>query len=187
MKDSTKRLIIILGSFTLLVAILYLFFSKVMTSFSGIQVLRAEKLAKEILLENQDEAERKIGELFKQYSGLSKTQEALSLILPIGSNTPTLMNQIQGIARNNLIQINSLFFQYLPIKQSGREIVNGVGTLRVSLSLSGTYDSFKSFISQLETNVRIIDVDNMRVEGGAVPRKDVFSYNLLIDAYYQEP
>ena len=185
LKASTQRLIIILGSFGLMIGTVYMALSLIYPAFLDIQSLRAERQAKIDLKKSQDDAALKIGGLSKQYESLATTQDAFSLMLPITARGPALMNQLQGIARNNFMTLTALSFQYLPIKQVEKTIIQGVGTLRFNMTLSGTYDEMKAFVAQLETNVRVIDLNSLQVEGGAVPRKDTLEYNLIGDAYYQ--
>lgn len=184
-KPSTERLIIIIGSFFLLVGTVYAFTSFVYPTFLEIQNLRAERQARIDLKTTQDDAEKAIGELTRQYAGLATTQEAFSLMLPIGPETPTLLNQLQGIAKNNSIRVNSMAFQYQPIKPAKNTLVQGIGVIRVTMSMNGRYESLKGFIAQMETNLRIIDLNSLRIDGGAVPRRETFDFNITADAYYQ--
>ena len=184
-KASTQRLIVIMGSFALLIGTIYTGLSLVYPSFNVIRELRAERQNKANLINTQNDAEKKIGDLTKQYEGLSTTQDAFSLMLPIKPDIAVLMNQLQGIAKNNSLRLRSTSLQYLPIRQEERMVARGLGVLRINMALSGNYNDLKKLISELETNVRIIDVNYLRVEGGAIPRRDSLSYNLTIDAYYQ--
>ncbi len=184
-KPSTQRLTIILGSFLLLVGTVYVLVSYVYPTFLDIQELRAERQIRIDLKQTQDDAETKIGDLARQYASLATTQEAFSLMLPIGPEAPSLLNHLQGIARNNSLRVNTISFQYQPIKPSAATLVQGLGVLRATMALNGRYEDLKLFISQLETNVRIIDLNSLQINGGAVPRKDTFDYNVIADAYYQ--
>ena len=184
-KPSTQRLIIIIGSFLLLVGTVYVFLSFVYPSFLEIQSLRGERQARIDLKQIQDDAEKKIGELSRQYASLATTQEAFSQILPIGVNAISVLNQVQGIARNNSLRVNAISFQYKPVKPSRGTLVQGIGVLQVTMTMNGRYEDLKSFIAQMETNVRIIDLNSLRIDGGAVSKKETFDYSLTADAYYQ--
>ncbi len=184
-KPSTQRLAIIIGSFLLLAGTIYILASYVYPTFLEIQSLRAERQVRIDLAQTQEDAEKKIGDLARQYAGLATTQEAFSLMLPIGPEAPSLLNHLQGIARNNSLRVSAISFQYQPIKPATQSLVQGIGVVRATMSLNGRYEDLKTFINQIETNVRIIDVNSIQVNGGAVPRKDTFDYNLIADAYYQ--
>lgn len=185
-KASTQRLIIIFGSFFLMIGCLYVFFSLIYPTYQDIQVLRAERDSKALLLSTQNEAAEKIGALLNQYSSLTTIQDALSLMMPIGTATSSLVNDIQGLAQSNSLALTGINFQYLPIRPSVQTVVRGVGTIRMGVTMTGTYVNLKNFISQLETNSRILDVSSLRADGGAVSNRDVLTYNLVVDAYYQE-
>lgn len=53
----------------------------------------------------------------------------------------------------------------------------------IIMNMLGTYDSFKNFLSVLETNLRVVDVDNLNfsVTGTA----ELFSFSLKLKTYYQ--
>lgn len=188
-KPSNQRLIIIIGSFLLLVGTVYIFLSFVYPSFQEIQTLRAERQARLELKKEQEDAEKKISELTKFYTDeLSDTQRLFSSYLPVGPEAPVVLNHLQGIARNNGLDVSSISFQYQPVRPSPADsLIKEVGVLRITMSMVGRYEELKTFISQVETNVRILDVHSLRVDGGAVPRKEEFDYTLTVDAYYQVP
>ncbi len=58
-----------------------------------------------------------------------------------------------------------------------------VRELPVSLTLVGSYESFKAFLRDVEENRRIIDVEN--ISFSAPDQKSVFEFNLKIKTYYQ--
>lgn len=60
---------------------------------------------------------------------------------------------------------------------------DSVQELPVSLTLTGSYESFKAFLRDLEQNRRIVDVQS--VAFSSPDQKTVFSFNLKIQAYYQ--
>lgn len=188
-KPSNQRLIIIIGSFLLLVGTIYVFLSFVYPSFQGIQTLRAERQARLELKKEQEDAEKKIGELTKFYTdNLSTTQRLFSSYLPVGPEAPVVLNHIQGIAVSSGLDVGSISFQYQPIRSAQADsLIKGVGVLRITMSMVGRYEELKTFISQVETNIRILDVHSLRIDGGAVPRKEEFDYTLTVDAYYQVP
>lgn len=184
-KPSTQRLAIILGSFLLMVGTVYVLASYVYPTFLEIQILRAERQVRIDLKRTQDDAEKKIGDLARQYASLATTQEAFSIMLPIGPNSPMLLNQLQGLARNNSLRVSNIAFQYQPVKPGGNTLVRAMGVLRATVALNGRYEDLRNFISHLETNVRIIDLSSLQISGGSIPRKDTFDYTLIADAYYQ--
>lgn len=188
MRSSTKRILVILGSFGLMMGSLYVYLSMIIPAYAEIQELRAERQTRLEILAKQTEAQNAINTLIGQYQSIAGTdqQRVIAAMLPTGIDIPSVVNQIQGMARTNALSIQSISFQYLPIKQGENDLVKSVGVIRVSQSLAGSYAAFKNYVQALETNVRLMDLNSLRIDAGArAIVRDVFSYNLVADVYYQ--
>lgn len=185
MKHSTKRLFVILGSFLLLVASVYVYFSLVVPSYNDVQQLRGERQAKQDLLNDQVAAETAVSELIDRFENLRIFQEVVSRSLPRNEDIPVILNQIQGMARLSDVNLQSSSFQYLALEDTGGRLVRPVGIVRMSISLVGSYEGIKDYISALETNVRVMDLNSLRIDGGARLNSNVLTYDLTVDVYYQ--
>lgn len=185
MKSSTKRLLVILGSFALMVASIYVYFSMILPAYDRIQQLRGERLSKQTLLNTQRSAEQAVNELITQFENLRTFQEIVSLSLPRDADIPVILNQIQGTARLSRVNLQSLSFQYLPLEETRNQLVQPIGVVRVSMVLLGNYEGIKEYISSLETNIRIMDLNSLKIDGGAKLTSDILTYNLVVDVYYQ--
>jgi Tfp pilus assembly protein PilO len=69
-------------------------------------------------------------------------------------------------------------------------LIKPIGSISFAMTAIGSYEDFKNFLSEIETNARIFDVKNLSVQpapqgGSAI--KDLFTYNVTIVAYYQTP
>jgi hypothetical protein len=53
----------------------------------------------------------------------------------------------------------------------------------ISMSMLGTYDSFKNFMGMLERNLRVSDIDNLNFS--ITGTTDLFSFSLKLKTYYQ--
>ena len=53
----------------------------------------------------------------------------------------------------------------------------------MSLTLSGNYSEIKSYLGSLETNVRVMDVKRLSLNGGT--EGETLSYDIVVNAYYQ--
>ena len=185
MKASTKRLLVILGNFGLIFGSFFIYFSLIVPTYQEIQQIRGELESRRILHAEQQEAERVIEELEGEFVQLAIFREALSNNLPINEDIPSVLNQFQGIARLSRISLRSLSFQYLPLPQTEDLLVRPIGVIRVNVSLTGDYSGLKSFVSLLETNIRIMDLTSLRVDGGAGANPNNLIHNLIVDVYYQ--
>jgi len=190
MRTSAKRLLLILGSFGLLMTTLYLYINLLLPSYNGangVQELRGERESKKAIVENEAKAEAVIGSLIETYKskGLSKISDTFSLILPAKPDIPTLLNQLDGISRIDNMTIDSTAFNFLALKASKGTLIKPIGTVQMTLALHGKYQDLRAFVNDLETNIRLIDINSLKIDGGGVPNKDIFNYNLEAYAYYQ--
>lgn len=186
MKSSTKRFYSLLLGICLLVGALFVFSSFVGPEYSEIQRLRGERQAKLDLLKDYQVTADALNSLLNKYRSVAELQNTLALSLPLSEQAPGVFNQLQGLAIGNNLRMDSLSFQYLPVEYNDQtSILKPVGVLRVAVKAVGTYDNFKKFLQAVETNVRILDVASLTLEGGGVVRNPSLTYNLVVDTYYQ--
>lgn len=65
---------------------------------------------------------------------------------------------------------------------AGLNLSQGVFALPFTVQVVGKYDSFKSFLSDLELNQRLIDVTGINF---GAPRGDIFEFSIQAKSYYQ--
>ena len=185
MKPATKRLLSIVVSFLFLIGSGVVFFLLIRPASESNQLLRGERSSLVALVEEEkstiDAAER----LLEKYQSISNLQKNLSLALPPEERIPEVVNQLQGITKTSGVMIKSLDIQILPIRSSAKgQSVNPLGTIKVTMKIEGTYDGIKAYIEAVQTNIRVMDVESLRVEDGA--DKDILTYTLVVDTYYQQ-
>lgn len=184
MKPAAKRLIGVFGSLGLFIGALTVFSVLILPVLDTIQELRGEKAALSELYDQERKTVETVRGIFEQFGGVSNLQDTLSLALPTQEDIPSIVNQINGIAKTSGIIINAIDLKLLPINASSQDdAFRPVGTVRVTLGLEGAYESIKLYLDSIETNVRIMDVQMLEVEGGT--ESDVLKYTIEIDAYYQ--
>jgi len=185
MKSSTYRLLSILGSLAFLIGAVLVYTNLVQPAYSDVQNLRGKKTALQDTIVQDEQAVATVNNLVGQYQSLSQLRDSLSNILPTEERVPEAVYQLQGIASVRQMEIQSLSLQYLPMQatQPG-SLTKPMGTLSVNLRVAGTYQNFKLFLSDLETNIRLMDVSSIRIEGGNIPGGKL-TYTVVVNAYYQ--
>jgi hypothetical protein len=69
---------------------------------------------------------------------------------------------------------------------ASKDFTKAVGVIRLNFGLLGTYESFRSFLQALETNVRIFDTFDVTISrAGGSANRNLYLYNLSVDTYYQ--
>jgi Tfp pilus assembly protein PilO len=194
-KASTKRALSLLVSMALIIASLAIYAFYVRPAYDDVTTLRGTMKAKQDLFLEKQVAVDKVKALILQYKGAGSLQDAISLSLPQTEEVSSVFNQLQAIASSNGMAVEVFNVQPLPIRAadagSGKNtkgsLIRPLGTLRLSLRLTGTYPAFKDFVRGLETNIRAMDVVSMKVEQASAKGGESFAYTLVADAYYQVP
>ena len=130
--------------------------------------------------------------------------------MPSGPNVAAALAQIYGIAQNNGVSVENFTIAppSIQLPQTGQEqayaagetsfslgqVTKPLGTLSFQFKASGNYESFKNFLSQIETNIRIFDIKDFDLQpiadtnspGTGTPA-DLFTYNVSVVTYYQLP
>lgn len=188
MKPAAKRAFSLLFSAILLVAALFIYGLFIKSEYTAIGQLRAKLIGQRALFQEKQQAIAKVESLIKQYQGAGRLQDTIALSLPNKEDLASIFNQLQALADFNGLSIEIFNVQSLPIKPASSPtqlragLVKSLGTLRLSLRVAGTYDGLKGFLRGLETNIRVMDLVNLKIESVA---KGVLLYNLVVDSYYQ--
>jgi len=185
MKPSSKRLIGVSLSLIFLMGALFVFSAFILPTTDTIQQLRGEEVALGELYDTELERVEKVRQVFEQFGGISNLQDTLSLTLPVEEDIPSIINQVNGIAKTSGIIIDSINVQLLSVRSTNQEsAIRPIGTVRIILDVQGAYESIKLYLQSLETNVRIMDIQKLSVQDGA-EESQVLRYNIIVDAYYQ--
>jgi hypothetical protein len=186
MKQSTKRLYVSLGSLVLIAGSLYVYATLIKPEFLEIQTLRGERQAQSRLLADYKTTIEETNRVLAKYESVSVLQDNFSEVIPPSENIPSFLNQVYGLASLNNVFIDSIEFQYLPIQSvPAGSLIKPFGTLRALVTSSSNYEDMKGFISSLETNIRLMDIDSINISEGAIGSDPMLSYTLVVDAYYQ--
>lgn len=186
MKPSTYRLLSILGSVFLLIAAVIVYSNLVRPAYDEIQKLRDKREANIKLLQEQQGAIEAVSRLLNEYQSLTEIQENISMALPNEEEVPSIINQLQGLAKISSLGVESLSLQYPPLKPSSADsLIKPLGTVRATVRLNGDYKNLRPFLEDLETNIRLMDIYSLSVEGGGIRGKTNLIYNIVLDTYYQ--
>lgn len=189
MKASTKRIISILISVSLMIAIVVIFVKFIKPAYAELQNLRGEIQTRAVLLEDQTKAVSQVQNLISQLQeqNISQFQEQISLVLPLNESVPQALSQYQTIAQANGLNVQSAGLNYLAIKPSAANInlAKGIGTIRFKLKLLGSYEAIRTFIQAIETNVRLTDLVSFKISRAGQTKQNLYLNEVVVDAYYQ--
>lgn len=185
MKPSVKRMLGFLGIIALLVASLIIYASFIRPEYEKINQSRGSLATKSRFFEEQSEIIKNIGDYLSTAEvNIKKSQELINSALPTDIETSSLFYQASTLARVNNLSMDEFGLEILPIKPTpAGALLKGRGIVQIELKLSGTYQSLKGFLTQLEKNIRLMDSVKLTIKTTAA--KDIHDYELVINSYYQ--
>lgn len=196
MKQQTKRFLSIVLAVFFLVFALVLYANFIRAAYGEAQGKRREQLSREAFLEGQRQAIGKVQNLISSLQGgkISQLRDTISLALPLEQDAAGVIGQINGLIRNNEVELQSITFSP-PRAEGKRAVITGtespealikaVGSMQFTLKFTGSYADFKNFLEDLETNIRIIEVRNLGIAPSGRVSDNIYSYDLTVVSYYQ--
>jgi hypothetical protein len=195
MKQSTKRLLSAVGSIVLLGVALMAFVNYVRPAYDAVGQVRGEIASRQALLDREQSVVKKVQDLKSFYDTNTDLRDAIGLTLPLAPDAAGALQQLTGlIATNNLTPLGfSVSAPATPVvaarsstATASSTLVRPIGTLTVQVRANGTYEDFKRFLGNLETNIRLMDIKNLAVSEAGKPTLDLYVFDLTVDAYYQQ-
>lgn len=159
--------------------------------FIGVVVLLDIPGVQEVLgLKKQIENQKKVLEekqnlintvegLRSEYENNKETLDKLDYIVPGKQEIPNLIVQIEAIAAKGGLVLGEMRFK---TEEKSSEKYN---TLIIELSLSGDYASFEKFLSTIEENIRLMDVESITFTSAESEGASLFNFGVIFNAYYQ--
>ena len=154
--------------------------------YNEVVELRSTFKAKSEFYQDQGQAIIRVNDLIAQYQGAGQLQQTVSMSFPISEDLSAIFNQLRTLAEVNGLSIKIFGVKPLALQPlSSRSLVKNVGTLQLSLKVLGSYENFKGFLRGVETNIRVMDTQQITIEQVGKPGSNFYSYTLLINTYYQ--
>ena len=190
-----------------LVGSLVIYFQFIQPAYEETLKLKGEKVSLQSFLENEKKAVDKVKELINAYNTKNeKIQQIVSLVLPTKPDAAGAVAQLYGLSQNNYLQfkavsisVSGLSNTSLPVEELAPSNLKSalkrpIGTLSLSTALSGSYDDFKMFLSQLQTNIRIFDLKSLtitpivKLDKNKNSREiEKYNFGITVSTYYQNP
>lgn len=197
MKQSSKRLLSLIVAVVFLFGAFFIYFNAIQPAYEEVQAARGEVYAREDFIETQKNVVEQVKLALEQYQGKEELQRAVSMAIPPGTNQSEIAHQVSALATQNQLTIQSLSAA-TPTVQNVKEVeaaagannnfkVKPLGVLSFQLKVSGTYANFKAFLSNLENNIRVVDVKSVSVEELGKSNQDFYLFSITVATYYQNP
>jgi len=206
-------IIIIFVALTALVAWQYF-----MPVFDKVSVLRGDLKTWQAKLDETQVLGRKLESLKKKYDAMPEVIQRVSQAITKGDDVPGLLVQLEQLASQNGLILNDLNFAVQEVKKSKKTAAvtseegatpdssmtgaavsgaatqksstpAGVKVLGIDLSLTGSQNSFKTFLSAIEENLRIMDVMTINFAGkGSSSASESASqdFSITLNTYFKD-
>lgn len=144
-------------------ASLVVFFMMVVPKYQSLQTLQTQVASAAANLETATKLTKSRDELFARYQGISKVDlDNLKTLLPNSVDNIRLIIQINSLAtKNNLSLLRNVDYQTqktVSEAQDPQVAQRPYGEFSMSFQTSGQYKNFLTFLSDLEQNLRLVDV-----------------------------
>jgi len=190
MKYTTKRNISLVIVVILIIAALGVFFGLDWPAFKKIGELNGKISQEKSQYEEQYEAVQIAKSIINQYKSLTGVSQTISLSVPREAEIQNVLAQINKIAIQSGLTTQSVNFENITVAQSKKEtLVKNNQITRVDISLLGSYESFKTWLSAIESNIRLMDVQSISFSGiassEASKNQGIFNFKASLNVYYQ--
>ncbi len=192
MKASSKRILSILFSALFLLGTLIVYGNLIQPEIDTASGLQSTVASKTNLLNSQKNAVAQVSTLISQFQNTAALQKTVTLAMPIGSDTTDILNQWQAIAQASGVTLQALNVQ--PVAPSGAPaatstLVRKLGNISISFSAIGPYPALKQFLEELETNVRVTNVETFNLTsastGGQGGTTQIYTLQANVSSFYQ--
>lgn len=181
-----------LASLVMIAAAVMLFFNFIQPAYSEAQSVRSEQLSRQEFINTQKDVIQQAQALIQEYQGQRELQDQISYVLPLNPDVAGALLQLNSLALANGLRPDT-FSIAAPSAQAivasavtgGSEdlLAKPIGQVDFQLRVTSSYEAFKRFLSQIETNMRIFDMKSLSVS--PVGRTNSYTFDITVTTYYQ--
>ncbi len=204
----TQRTLLIVSSLLILAVAIWLIFDIVWGQVEDSFTLREEINQAKIEKQEQQNKLEKVKKIIQEFHSNQDMEDKLSVMLPSSTNYYQVLNELANNSNLSSVNISSANFRektlisYLLGSNSYRkkhsssslEIIKPYTVIGFTVSGKGTYSQIKTFISLLEKDARLMDVQSFSMEknktnnqGQDLEENDPeINFQIKVDFYKQE-
>jgi hypothetical protein len=202
MKSNSKQLTSAIIATLFFAVALLVYFEMIVPNYANLQTDKGQVLSEQALYTNESSTVNQVEKLLITYQSETSSTQLVNMSLPVGQSVASALAQMYGLATNSGFTLQSAGIAIQAVQApvtavstninsvaaQGGSIVRPTGTVTFQLGGSGTYESLKSFLLGLESNIRLFNVTGISIQEpgqtkGSSP--DLFNYTITVVAYYQ--
>jgi Tfp pilus assembly protein PilO len=178
----------ILSPILFLAISLTLFFGFIDPSYTRVKELRSEESQYDIALDRSKELQQIRDQLLSKYNTVSPTSlERIEKLVPDHIDNVRLILDLDEIASKYGMRVRDVQIE----ADNGRQVQGQIGpneglyeSVVLSFSVAGTYDTFRSFLTDIERSLRVVDVVGLSFRANET---GIYDYTIHIKTYWLKP
>lgn len=152
-----------------------------------VKVQMAQKAEIDRVLNRVKEIKEKRDAVFLDYNSISLEEiEKLNKILPETINSVVILNDLSTLAAQYGLTIKDYKVDNFTIENnavSEGETVEPYKETKLTLKLIGSYNQFVTFISKVESSLRLMDIVHLGIKQGGGGPANLLEYTLEVNVY----
>lgn len=168
-----------------------IFFGFVNPTYTEVKALRAEESTYETALSRSKELQAVRDQLLARYNTFPRESlTRLGRLVPDTIDTVRLILDLDSMAARYGMHIRNVSLNS-GASASSRAAVGEIGPgdarydyVTLSFSVSGTYDTFRAFLADLESSLRLVDVTSVSFSS---TQTGIYDYALAVKTYWLKP
>ncbi len=173
-------------SIVFLGAALMIFVSWTKPIIDEVEILRAQDEAFNSSLASSKELMAERDEILSQYNSISQDDFGrMDKLLPPRMNAVNLMIEVDNLARTR-----GLLLKRIDVKKQEAEQKISFGSekkyfeeIPVSMTLTGSYESFIAFLGQMEKSLSLVDIKELTFNAGKI---NSYEFNIKAKTYWKK-
>ena len=142
-------------------------------------ILKASIENKQKMLQQEKEYFLGISQAKVELENYSEVLSKIDSALPDNPSMPSLLNFLQKASSQSGLVLKSI--SPFTISSSKESTSVNIKQVQISLTVVGSYSSFKNFISILEKSARLIEIENVSFTSSK--EGDLFNFNLRVKTH----
>ncbi len=179
-----------------------LFFLYINPTYEDVKALKTVDASYDQALQNANELETVLGTLVTKYNGFpEESLNRLRKLLPDNVDNIKLLLEIDSMATRNKMTLKNVKFEQQ--KDSSVEQTNSAvkeknkdyGKYQLQFTTEGSYPNFVAFLKEVETNLRLVDVESVAFSSPDLPLnvlnaltpgkgRDVYKYDITMNTFW---
>lgn len=165
-----------------------IFFGFIDPAYNRIQELRGEEAQFDQALTRSKELQSVRDQLLSRYNTFSQSDlERLEKLLPDNVDNVRLILDVDTLSAAYGMRLRNVALESNESRSARGQVGSGESrhdSLILSFSVTGSYDTFRSFLEDLERSLRLVDVGTVSFSGAA---SGIYDYSVALKTYWLKP